>query len=147
MIKETSGQNISVNDDENAFNFVDTSKVLTEASIIIGVVHHILRPDEWLVLRTIDWLQNLINVLLGAWIVGAINVITKLLIEHNSSVKIQKLEEHELWGTLAVFACWLIGLFIYNNRFNQKWKLTKVDRQLLVDDIDSKLRLKFNRNE
>lgn len=146
MSEKIEGNEQLFNDDEIAFKILDTSKVYTKASIILGVVHHILRPDEWLILRTIDWFQSIINVFLGAWIIGFINVIVKLLMEHNSPVKIQKLDISEFYTALTFLVLWLIGLFIYKGRFNQKWKFTQVDRQFLVDEIDSKLRLKFKRN-
>lgn len=133
-------------EDQTAFP-IDASEVLTKASITLGVEHHILRPDEWLILRTIDGFQGLIHIFLGAWILGLINIFIKLLMEHFSDVKIQLLDDIEIWGALVPFFLWLIGFFLYHGRFNQKWKITQVDRQYLVDKIDSKLRLKFKRNE
>lgn len=146
MQNDYSGKEISVDNDAVAFP-MDLSKVRTEASITLGVEHHILRPDEWLILRTIDWFQSFISVILGTWIVGIINVIVKLLIEHKSKVKIQKLEMSEFWVTIVLFVIWVISVFLYKSRINQKWKITQVDRQFLVDKIDNKLRLKFKRDD
>lgn len=148
MSEPLTGIEKEVKDEESAFTFpMDTSKVYTNASITLGVEHHVLRPDEWLILRSIDWFQNLINVFLGAWMLGFISVIIKLLIEHFSEVKIRKLEISELWIALACFLFWLLAHIIYKGRFNQRFKFTQVDRQLLVDDIDRKLKLKYKRNE
>lgn len=134
--------------EETAFgiNELDTSEVLSKASIKLPVEHHILRPDEWLILRNVDWLYSLITVILGAWIIGFINVLVKLLIEHNSTEKIKKLDISEFVVTICLLALWAVGLLIYKTRFNQRFKITKVDRQALVDDIDDKLKLKFRSN-
>lgn len=147
MAENFSNQNKNLNNDDTAFSFMDTSKVHTESTITIGVVHYILRPDEWLILRNIDWLQGLISAIFGAWIIGFISIIMKLLIDNYSSNKIQESDITELWVTLAIFGLWSIVNMIYKGRYNQEFKMTYVDRQALVDDIDSKLRLKYKRNE
>jgi hypothetical protein len=148
MSNTFSGQQKELEDNANAFDFpMDTSKVFTKATITLGVIHYILRPDEWLILRNVDWFQNLISGLLGVWVVGFITIIIKLVIEHFEKEKINLLENSDLWITCVSFSIWLIGAFLYKNRSNQKFSSTRTDRQFLVDEIDNKLRLKFNKNK
>ena len=146
MSDKYTGKTKELKNDETAFSIIDTSKVLTESTIVLPVVHHILRPDEWLILRSVDWFQSLISALLGSWIIGLISVIIKLLVEHKSNDKIEILEMIEFYVVVVLFFLWLMGVILYNLRINQKWKYTQIDRQFLVDYIDSKLRLKFKKN-